>query len=959
MSRDSHRPGARFLCALWFALLATLTVSAQDRSGSIAGRVVNPASGSPIAGADVSLVNSDASTRSDLSGAYVLTGVPAGLHELVVTKEGFVPSRVTALRVVAGEVTPADLPLTFSTEETVKLEAYTVSAEVLQSSDIGLLLTRQKSSTISDAIGGEQFGRLAVGDAAEAMSKVTGASLVDGKYVLIRGLGDRYANTLMNGVAVPTADPDKRAVQMDQFPADLIESIVTTKSFTPDQPGAFSGGSVNLETKSFPEQFFFSFSASLEVNSETTGKDMLHAPGLRAVPELPASIPVRTVAELAARQGDFGPARQLDAATRAFGGNSMYPGIRHAQPDASFTAAFGNRHEFGGSGLFGYTVSVTAEREFAHRAGGEANRFIGSAGSVQNRLILSADPTLLSFDPAQAPAGTPPFGVTSSTQIDSRGFFAKMALRPMLDHEFALDLFFNETRDDTVRRGVGEEANNYSGSIFEVHDLLYTERSVGSTQLSGRSLLMGLRELQLDWRVSYSDSTQAQPDYRTLSAVYDASGAFINATGVQPNRFFRDLEETAQEGALDATLPWPTACGREHSFKAGVVFSRNERTYDEQRFQYQGNPNDRAQLESYPSPAGIVAENASSVTFGRVITRLQEPNNYEGEQDIAAAYAMADLQLTERWRTILGVRHERTEMVTTPVRAAGLNPRDAHLDADEALPALSLVYAATPKTNWRFAYGRTIARPTFKELTDIRYEDVFTGDVYIGNPDLELTVIDNVDLRWEWFPRKGETIALSGFYKRLDQPIEVLFQPAVGSIQPQNVDRGTVYGFEAEFRRELNFLGSAFAPFSFGANAALVHSEVAIPAAELALLRSVDPTAADERELLGQSPYVLNLDLTWSQHDWGTTATLSYNLTGERLQLVNYGSLADVFEQPAPLLNFVVSQRLGHRWRVKLALKNLLDPAHESTLETSAGALAWSRHRTGRSFALSLSYLFE
>ncbi|HYD84705.1 MAG TPA: TonB-dependent receptor, partial [Opitutus sp.] len=323
-----------------------------------------------------------------------------------------------------------------------------------------------------------------------------------------------------------------------------------------------------------------------------------------------------------------------------------------------------------------------------------------------------------------------------------------------------------------------------------------------------------------------------------------------------------------------------------------------------------------------------------------------------------AGYAMVDAQLTEKLRAIGGVRFESTEMRTDPVPVVGGSPKLGIIDQVDTLPALSLVYASSPKTNWRLAYGRTVARPTYKELTDIRYEDVFTGDVYLGNAELDLTLIDNLDLRWEWFPRRGETLAVSAFYKRLDQPIEVLYDPGVGSIQPQNVERGTVYGLEFEFRRSLQFLGDAFANFSVGTNLTFVHSEVTIPERELAILRAYDPNADDKRELLGQSPYIFNFDVSYDRASSGTAATLSFNVVGERLDLVNFGPLPDVFEQPAPLLNLVVAQRLSDRWRLKLSVKNLLDPDHEKTIAVSGQTLIYERSSVGRSYAIGVNYAF-
>jgi TonB-dependent receptor len=932
--------------------LPTGAVLAQSNTGRISGQAVDSSNGRGVANVAVTVVGVNLSANTDVSGRYVIEDVPAGTYDVSAEKVDFRPATITGVTVVAGEATALDLPLA-PAESVIRMDVMTVSAEVVQNSDIGLLNARHKSAAVSDAIGGDQFGRLAVGDAAEAMSKVTGASIVGGKYVLIRGLGDRYSNTLLNGTAVPSADPDKRAVQMDQFPSDLIDAITTTKSFTPDQPGAFSGGSVNVKTKAFPDQFFATASVTAEYNDNTTGKLILDAPVRgTAAPSLPSTIPGRTAAQLAARQGDFGPAEELDRASKIFASGNLFPGTTKAEPNFGASLAIGNRHLVGEDGLFGYTASFSYERRFSHFENGEANRFIGTPDAPQSRLVLTTDPELLSIAPIDA-VTAPPFGVTSSTHTERRGGFAKLALRPVENHELTVDILYNETTDSVIRRGVGEETINYVGSVFEVYDMLHTERTVGSAQLSGKSVFPELNSLEFEWRAAVSTSTQDQPDYRTLAAVYMPDGAFVNATGVQPNRFFRELEEDAKEGGLDLTYPFG-----EHRLKVGAMAASNERGYREQRFQYSLNPRSRDELEMFPNPVGIVSRTTNSVTFGNTIQRLQEPNSYEGEQDISAAYAMADAQVTPRVRVIGGVRFEKTEMRTDPVPVVGGSPKIGMIDQTDALPALSVVFASSPKTNWRFAYGRTVARPTYKELTDIRYEDVFTGDVYLGNADLELTVIDNFDIRWEWFPRKGETVAVSAFYKRLDQPIEVLYGNAVGAIQPNNVDRGTVRGVELEYRRSLKFLGNAFAEFSVGTNLTFVESEVTIPAAELAILRAYDPQADDKRELLGQSPYIFNFDISYDRVRSGTGVTLSYNVVGERLDLVNFGPLPDVFEQPAPLLNLVISQRLSDRWRLKFSAKNLLDPDHEKTIGLPDRTLIYARSNAGRSFALGLSCAF-
>lgn len=945
-------------------------VEAAGATGSISGTVISAETGRGLGGAQVGVAGGGRTVKTDLNGAFVLADIPAGARELTVSRAEFKPTTVTGVAVAAGETARVDVSLIGAGDPVLTLAAFSVSADTIAGSDIGLLSARQKAVAVSDAIGSDQFSRLAVGNAGEAMTKVTGASLVDGKYVVIRGLGDRYSNTLLNGVAVPTADPDKRAVQMDQFPADLIESIVTTKSFTPDQPGAFAGGSVNLKTKAFPQQFFLSLSGSYEYNDRVTGKDVLRVPGSsrdglamgadsRRAPALPVALPDRTAASLAARQGNFAPAEQLDAASKAFDNRGYFPTARRAEGDVSLAAAFGDRITFGpGEKLLGYTVSLTYDRETNHFTDGEKNRFEGIVGAPQVKLALTSDRAGLTYKDAALPAGAPPLGVTSSARSVTWGAFAKLAFRPTTQHEFSLDLFHNQSADDRVQRGVGEQQRDYPGNVYEVYDLLYTERGISSVQLAGKSLFPALGDLQVDTRLAYSKSTQDQPDYRTLAGYYDLSGAAVNATGVQPNRFFRELSEDSLEFAADFTRPFAFR-GREARFKAGFGWMKGERDYREQRFQWSNRPQSRVDFDRFPGPLGIIDRTANSVIFGNTIARLQEPNNYAAEQDISAGYAMLDLPVTAQLRSVFGVRFEKTEMETRPGRVPGLNPRDGFISETDALPALNLIYALSPKMNLRAAYGRTLARPTFKELTDIRYEDVFTLDTYLGNPQLGRTLIDNFDLRWEWFPRRGETVAVSAFSKRMKHPIEVVFTPSTGATQPQNVDAGRVHGFEFEFRRNLGTLREALKAFTFGFNAALVASEVSIPDAEMASLRLQEPQAKTRRELLGQSPYVINVDLSYNRRASGTAATVSYNVVGERLSLVQFGSLPDVYEQPAGSLNFVLAQRLTDRLRLKFSAKNLLDARREKLVGFENYDLVYERYRAGRSFAVSLSWLFE
>ena len=275
MLQVSRRRGARFTLHLLGCLLAlglAPVISAQSATAEVRGQVINADTGLGVSGATVTALELGATAITDLSGSFTLRGLPVGTQSILVEKEEFQPTTVSDIAVTPGNQEVVRLPLTPLDGNVVVMEAFTVSADVLADSGLGLLLSRQKSVSVSDAIASDEMSRLGIGDAAEALSKTPGTSIVDGKYVIIRGLGDRYTNTQMNGSSVPSADPDRRAVQMDQFPSDLIDSVTTLKSFTPDQPGAFSGGSVNIKTKSFPEAFLFSASLKAGYNDSVTGK---------------------------------------------------------------------------------------------------------------------------------------------------------------------------------------------------------------------------------------------------------------------------------------------------------------------------------------------------------------------------------------------------------------------------------------------------------------------------------------------------------------------------------------------------------------------------------------------------------------------------------------------------------------------------------------------------------------
>jgi outer membrane receptor protein involved in Fe transport len=944
--------GVRALRSLFNVVLLVATAAgAVAADGIVAGQVLNAETGRGVPGATVRVPGSERSGTTDLEGGFRVAGVPAGTHAVTVAKEGFQTFNVSGVVVTAGEPARVDVALTAVRDSVVKLEAFTVSAEAMQSSGVGLLGARQKATAVSDAIGSDQMSKLGFGTAAAAMKAVTGASVVGNKYVYIRGLGERYSSTMVNGVEVPSADPDRRAVNMDMFPSDLIDAIVTTKTFTPDKPGNFTGGSVDMKTKEFPEQFTASISASVAHNSRVTGKTFLTTrsgsntwgrdDGGRALPgEVAAGrIPLRFSTPTI--DSDIG------RLTRSFS-SVMAPGSKDAPLNHSFGAAVGGLTSLFGRKL-GYAASLSYERSF----GGYTD---GVLGRYERQGINS---------PALAPLVQ--LSDTRSEDEALVGSLLNLAYQFSPDHQVSLNTMFNQSGSDLARRQTGLNVAGGGISeteIFTTRTLRYTERALRSFQLAGKHLFPSWREARLNWSITDATTTQEEPDTRYFSTFQTPDGnQFFEASGLpRPSRFFRDLEESRDDYSLDLSIPLPAWTGQAAQVKFGGAYARTERDFNERLFEYNSTVlryDGDEQNFLRESQVGQVDPATGRFRSGQLylVETGSAGNSYLGEQEVTAWYGMLDLSLTTKLRFIGGLRRESTKL---DVRSRDPRRRAGLLDNDDNLPSANLVYALTDRMNLRAAATKTIARPNFREIADYTSFE-FVGDfVYIGNPNLRRTTIKNYDLRWEWFPRRGEIVAVSVFHKEMTDPIErgVFSIVNSGELQYQNAPRGEVTGIEFEARKNLAFLSERLRGVSGGFNYTWVESKVDITAAELALIRIYEPGAPATRELTGQSPYIVNFDLTYNHARWGTTLSVYYNLFGERLSQVSPPGTPNVFEQPSPTLDVIWRQSIRDRWKLSVSAKNLLDRAAEETYTYRGTDYLRSSYRRGVTTSLGLTYSY-
>ncbi|MFZ0389626.1 MAG: TonB-dependent receptor [Calditrichia bacterium] len=955
----------RWRSLMFLFLFIPALIFSQSKTGKLIGTVVDGASGEALIGANVYFENTAIGAATDLDGTFIVSDIPAGSYDLMVQMIGYSNLKITGVQISADKTQKLELAMR---PETLTAEEVVVEARMIRNNEASLLKERQKAVSVSDAISAEAISRSGSGDAAEAMKKVTGASIVEGKYVYVRGLGERYSSTQLNGAELPTSDPDKKAFQLDLLPSNLLDNIVTVKTFTPDKPGNFSGGLVDVGTKSFPDQFTLKISATSKYNTQSNyngdyltynggGKDWLgYDDGTRSIPAIlkhpKANIPLPVEARF-----DRDKAQWLDAVSTAF--NSTMNVSREAVPfNRSFGFSAGNHIKVRQGSTLGYIGSVTYDRSYSFYENGEVGRYTLNDGAD------GLNPQLLVSD-------------TRGRAETNLGALASISFNINPMHRIGGNFIYSRSGISTARLqsgswpqefGINDETHLYYNRV-----LSYIERDIQSYQARGEHHLPALLNLTADWSATFSRTSQDEPDRRLITSMvrYFPSDTINIITGSNfdnPSRYFRYLQDRKNIFNLNLTIPFEQWGGLGSRFKVGASYQEGSRDFEERIFTYTLNNKLFNELEGDISGLfdngnnGIVevdtlAGDRLKYTFGNTIYDNSKPkNNYDGSELIRAYYAMLDVPLTRRLRFIGGARYESTGM---DVVSADETQQKGHLKKEDVLPSLNIVYQLKSNMNLRFAATQTLARPNFRELAPYSTKE-FVNDVELrGNPALKRTLIDNYDIRWEWFTRPGEILAVSGFYKDLKNPIELAYDPLSNKSNPilifTNVPSATIMGAEFEIRMNLDHFLNPLGNFSFGSNLSLIKSKVDIPEGELSKRRDVNPDAPDTRVLQGQSDYLFNIDLTYHNRI-GTTAGINYNTFGERLSKVSAVITPDVYEQPAQQLDFNLSQLVYHNLSFKFGIKNILNSAYREVYRFQGEEYVYLKYRRGITYSLGLGY---
>lgn len=951
-----------FLVAVGFFFL-NININAQ--TGIVRGKVIDEEAGETLIGVAVEVIGLGTGTITDFDGDFELALEP-GTYSLNFTYLGYADVKVTNIEVSGGEVNVLDN--IFMSEESEALQEVVVTAAAIKSSEAGVMMLKRKATNLVDGLSAASFRKIGDGNAAAAVKRITGVSIEGGKYVYVRGLGDRYTSVTLNEVAIPGLDPDRNSLQLDIFPTNIIGNVTVVKSASAEYQADFTGGLVNIETKEFPEEKVFDISLGFGINPNMHfnnsyltyrggATDFLgFDDGTRALPTGAESPNIPTPIS----------GNTMDEVNRFINGFSPTLGVIEQTSNLNFDlgVSLGNQKMLKNGKKIGYILSGTYKKDQVH--------YDQVVYSEFQRLV---DPTVYEFRYA-----TIQNGVLSKNNVllgglggvTYKGQYAKYKLSVLhLQNGESSAGYFDIDNDG---QAVGQ-----SGYIAYSNNLEYNQRSLTNLLINGQHNSSD-GSWNVDWRLSPTISKMTDPDIRrTAFTVESGKVNFSAGAGGNPTRIWRYLDEVNLSGKVDLTKKF-VAFNQDAKLKFGGSYTFKERDYNILSFDvqffgnqgnYAGNPNQVLQPQNIYPLGSIYYQSGNNDP---------NPNQYNSTVSNIAGYLSGEFILFNKLKTIAGIRAEKYVQRHTgrDVEFANFGTGnnlvdDKVLDALDWFPSANFILPITEDKNLRLSYSKTIARPSFKELSFAQIIDPITNRIFNGalfkygdwDGNLTETRINNLDFRWEYFMSENQLISISAFYKSFDNPIELVRIPEQQTsteFQPRNVGNGQLIGVEMEFIKSLNFLSESLSNYRLIGNFSYIQSEIDMTDREFNARKNyerVGETITQKRAMAGQAPYLINVGLSYDNADKNLDASLYYNVKGRTLAIVGVGLYPDVYAAPFHSLNFNLNAGIGEskKTTVNFGINNILNDTRD---ELYSGYLAkdqfFSSINPGRTFQMGIKY---
>jgi hypothetical protein len=901
--------------------------------GYLNGQVIDKASGRPLPGTNITVVGTTLRTQTDLDGRYRLP-VPVGVYAVRAFRLGNVAQEQVGIRITAGVSTSVSFALGAAV---VQLQAQTVTAAPTKANSEDALLAMQRSSSrVSDGISAEAIRRAPGANASDAIVRVTGVSIVDGRFAVVRGLAERYSNTLLNGVDLPSPEPLKKIVPLDLFPSSLLESIIVSKTATPDRPGDFAGGSVEVTTKEFPNDPVADLNLSTGYNSQATLRNIPHLQS-RGVDwfgfdqgqrrQMPASLP------------EAGPTTAANEVFAERLRNVWTPRPTPVIPDFGGSLNLGGR--FGGDNApFGYVVSGTYNRQTE----ATPNRF--------QQFVFNEDP------------GSALEGFTSNEAmaLTNLGAIVNVSARIGSSQKVGWKNLYTRSAEERLSNieGFNRDAEPVERLIYQVR---YITRTLLQTQLTGDHLITPLLNSRLEWKATLASASRDEPENRSLVYLKGTTDArFFLQPANTGSVWFRFLDDEVRSGQVDWSVPVTRGLREGSLFKAGVLRRERRRAFDSYFFRVLPDQTQNATLRPILE---LPPEQAfSPEVLGSAALNLQRLNifsaPYTSNDNVQAYYGMLDVRILSNVRFIGGMRREEWSLDLALAQQSDTAAANIRRRVSDNLLSGNVTINLTERQNLRLAAYQTVARPDPREIAPDYYIAVAGECGNQGNPNLLPSQITNADLRWERYARAGEIIALSGFYKRFRAPIseQVTFQGGANcTINPFNLASARLFGGEFELRRSLTMFPGALKRLTAGLNLTVIDSRsVAEP--------FNDSTAGRVFKLQGQSDLLANVNLTYATSDGRTDASLLANYFSDRIARYGIASVdaagvilavPNVIERGRVGVDAKIRRRFG-KSTFSLSARNLTDAEVIFYQDSRAGRLRTGYLRPGVGVSMGVGY---
>ncbi len=886
-------------------LFSVFSLSAVAQQGTVRGILVDQDTNEALIGGIVQESTTGSVAVTDIDGSYSIQ-LPVGVYSITHTYIGYQDKTVTDVEILEGQVNALGNVGLGMGGEGSELEAVVVTAYVQKNTEEGLLNFQRNSTKIVDAISSQSIAKTGDSDVAAVVKRVPGVTVEGGKYVYVRGLGDRYSKSIVNGMEIPGLDPERNTVQMDIFSSNLIDNIVVYKTFSPDLAGDFTGGMVDVVTKDFPLEKNVSFGAGFGYNSQTTfndnyigygGSSFKDALGFgKSSREIPVSPSFRPSIASDAEIFEVTNSLNKDAA--------VFPTSNFLNSSLNFS--YGNQFDIKENHI-GLTAAVNYKNDYSQKANWRRNDIVFLDGQED----LS----------------------NSNYRAGSVGGNDGM-LNGLLNTAYKFDsgkvgLKLMHTRTGETNVSYRNLDDQFDNQKFDESIIDYFQRTITNAVLSSDLYFGEEQDKILELSASATRSTIDNPE-RTSSVMFidPEDQTYTFASNSDFTKEWRDLVENNYNGKVDYTLPFLQKREQESTLKFGGAYQIKNRDFEPVQIEIGPSNYFDPSLSKIPNndldyilqTENIVNENHSG--YGINAVKIDQENKFNSDLSIAAGYGMTNFAVNNKLKFIGGLRVEHAVMNFDGF-VSGEAYQAETLNSTQLLPSANLMYEYKENMNFRTSYNRTLARPSFKEKSTVNIFDAILNQFYLGNIDLVETKVDNFDFRWEYYLGSKELISLSPFYKRFQDPIELSFINA-DQVKPINKNDADVIGVEFELRKNFGFVSEKLENLSLNSNFTYVNSS--IPFTNNELLKYNNTDVPNSRAMVGQAPFTVNAGLSYgAQSGWETS--MNYNVKGKTLNIVGFSTQTyDVYEDPFHNLDFKLSKKFNNKLGSKISLtaSNLL-----------------------------------